>query len=317
MSAGVIVVAALIAAAATATATTVVKQATGSGQDNVNDAFGDWLKNFFVGFAANSVGGAAGAAAEGAESGMTAAETANAVEIGNAAQLGNAGANAAAGVGTASSEMAPMLSAMESSEMAAAEGMDGVGSFGESAGLSAPNTTGMDTPSWLSETQKVLGDVMAGKKGVTQSVMDALGYDSPEGMFDYANESDMVTGELTGDERQQPVDPRLEQLASQMQGISPFGGHEMRKQQGFNFADWAEQDKWAEQEVPTLGGGFRAEGFTDSFNSGPQFDSPEMAESLFGTGGFMKQSKPQSNLMSMYGGDDQDFSYDDLWDSGW
>ena len=121
MSAGAIVVVALVAAAVAATATTAVKQATGSGEDNFNDAFGNWLKTFFVSFAANTVGGAAGAAGEGAGESMTAADTANAVKVGQAAQLGNTGANAAAGVGagtTTASDMA--MKGMEAAEMTAA-----------------------------------------------------------------------------------------------------------------------------------------------------------------------------------------------------
>ena len=202
MSAGAIVVVALVAAAVAATATTAVKQATGSGEDNFNDAFGNWLKTFFVSFAANTVGGAAGAAGEGAGESMTAADTANAVKVGQAAQLGNTGANAAAGVGagtTTASDMA--MKGMEAAEMTAAEGFEGVGSFGDQAGLGAPNTTGMDIPS--SNMFDSFGKLNLSNINPKNKLYDMLGFDTADPMFENQEVADMATSELSGDVSQE------------------------------------------------------------------------------------------------------------------
>jgi hypothetical protein len=219
MSAGAIVVVALVAAAVAATATTAVKQATGSGEDNFNDAFGNWLKTFFVSFAANTVGGAAGAAGEGAGESMTAADTANAVKVGQAAQLGNTGANAAAGVGTGATTTTDIaLSGIEEAEMLAAQGFDGAGAFGEQAGLAAPNTTGANAPGLFEPGGAFdTGSLSMSDLSPTKNILKWLELpDQP-----YGKEADIFTSEMSRDVS--PEDPYAEQRLAFQKQQKQFG----------------------------------------------------------------------------------------------
>jgi hypothetical protein len=272
MTAGVIVVYALIAAAVAATAVTGIKAATGSGADNVNDAFGDWLKTFFISFAANSVGGAAGAAGEGAsagtDTGMYAGVSDTALEASLATELAKDGIGtgtsaAAQGAGATAEALAETGSAM------AAEGISDIGAmvpedisqFGtdiQNAGLtSQANTVMSEQPSSIME-QLSNFSTDGFKKDLFKWMTNSD--DRYNSLFEYSDSTEAgIEGINTFDPQQQSnrMDQRNKALqnqftnmrASQYSGFgNPFSG------QGFEFAKLAEQEQafadelFAEQE---------------------------------------------------------------------
>ena len=127
MTGGEIAVVALIAAAVAATASTAVSYATGSGPDNLNDAFGNWLENVFKGFALGSATAGAGAYASeapsaGADAGMWAGVSeAEAQQM--IAQQGITGVSGATGASTTAAG-ADMAFATELDPLLGAQGME-------------------------------------------------------------------------------------------------------------------------------------------------------------------------------------------------
>jgi len=258
VSGAAIAIYALVTAAVAASAATAISASQGSyAEGGANDAFGDWLKTFFIGFAGGAVGGAAGGAGQAAEGGMSAADVMAAEQVGSAAQLGNVGANTAAGVANAGAETAAMTTqelAMTNAELAAAE-QAGLGSFGEQAGLALPNTTGQNAPG-LFDSVSSLTDFSPSKE-----LFKLLGGSEEQFVsFDEANQwSDAVSefsNLMEGGGQHEQVNPMLEQQAASLTGASPFGGFGWRQQQAKNQFDYFlnEQQSLLDQDSSELAG---------------------------------------------------------------
>ena len=260
MSAGLIVVYALAAAAVAATASTAIQAATT--EKDTADLQGTWMETFFKAFAFNTVGGAVGSAGEGAsgaEAGMSAAEQQAALEAGQSAQLVNAGVTGAETGAQTTAQIA--TSGMEQAELAAAEGFEQMGSFGEQAGsgLSAPNTSGQADPGlWDSVGNFKLSDVSP-----TDYLFNKMtGQDAAElGLSDYSTDADTAlewTNNNNDDSNpyaEQIRDARTRQL--QFGADNPFT--QQAKMQALEYGDVFSMlgfDTPEEYSDETLSGGF-------------------------------------------------------------
>jgi hypothetical protein len=178
MSAAAYVVVALIAAAVAATASTAIKEAT-SGHEDVNDAFGTWLKSFFTSFALGSASGAPGAfgwggqaASAGADAGMYAGLSQQEIN-----QLGAQAVTEATKQTSATAATAATTAATEAAAQSATAAM--MDASGELAGT-------------LSEP------LMGQGVDVTQTIADNYSFAEPaiDSGFSWSNLSDLKVSDL-------------------------------------------------------------------------------------------------------------------------
>ena len=279
------IVIALIVAAAAATASVGIKAATTGDIGSANDAFGDWLKTFFISFAANSVGGAAGAAGEAGGETMTASEIAMAEKAGAANQLVPASTNLATSgaTNTASSFASLPAEGAEMAEIAAAEGLDVGGPFADQA-AGIPNTTGANIPGWT-EPGGLLDSITSGMSNAspTENILKWLGIDKPAYMEETKAATDaveMVDGygdQQRAFEEQAQKDFNLRRAL----GLSEGGFGPAQKQGLIAANEWEDADQAAQFKRKNQSyGGFTGGG---NFDETSDFDDSKMGDSIFGT----------------------------------